>query len=305
MKKTKAPASLLDIEPLSPQQINVYLKLARRMNPARPSTILRNKRVVLLFYESSTRTRTSFEFAAKALGAVTTLVNASASSIEKGESLIDTGQTLRALAADAIIIRHPNSGAPYVLARHLDIPIINAGDGLHAHPSQALLDAFTMLQHFKTLKGLRVLITGDILHSRVARSNVQLLTKFGARVTLCGPRILLPDLAGQLAPGVRLTRNFEEGLQGADVVMMLRVQKERLQGLELDPREYVANYQLTPERLKLASKKAIVMHPGPIIRGMEITDEVADGPQSVILEQVSNGVRTRMAILAHLVGGKR
>lgn len=305
MKKTKDRGSLLAIEPLSPQQITAYLKLARRMDPARPKTLLKNKRVVLLFYESSTRTRTSFEFAAKALGAVTTLVSASASSIEKGESLIDTGKTLRALGADAIVVRHPNSGAPYVLARHLEIPIINAGDGLHAHPSQALLDAYTMLQHFRNLKGLRVLITGDILHSRVARSNVELLSKFGARVTLCGPRILLPDLATTLAPNVRITRNFEEGLQGVDVVMMLRVQKERLQGLEIDPKEYVANYQLTAERLKLAAKNAIVMHPGPIIRGMELTDEVADGDQSVIVEQVNNGVRTRMAILAHHLGGKR
>lgn len=304
--KKNARGSLLAIEPLSPKQITEYLTVARRMNPTRPKPLLKNKRVALLFYEASTRTRTSFEFAAKALGATTTLISASASSIEKGESIIDTGLTIKAIGADAIVIRHPASGGPYILARHLDIPIINAGDGMHAHPSQALLDALTMLEHFKTLKGLRVLITGDILHSRVARSNVQLLTKMGARVTLCGPRLLMPEYAAQLAPGVRLERDFEAALQGMQVVMMLRVQKERLAGLELDPREYVAQYQLTPERVRLADKKAIVMHPGPMIRGMEITDEVADGPQSVVTEQVRNGVRVRMAILAlHLRGGAR
>jgi len=303
--KKNARGSLLAIEPLTPAQINVYLKAAKRMDPTRPKTLLKNKRVVLLFYESSTRTRTSFEFAAKALGATTTLISASASSIEKGESLIDTGLTVQALGADAIVIRHPASGAPYVLARHLGVPIINAGDGMHAHPSQALLDAATMLDHFKSLKGLHVLITGDIFHSRVARSNVQLLTKFGAKVTLCGPKLLLPDIAAQLAPGLRVTRDFDGGLRGTEVIMMLRVQKERLQGLDIDAREYIALYQLTMDRVKLAAKNAIVMHPGPMIRGMEITDEAANCPQSVILEQVRNGVRVRMAILAHHVGGKR
>jgi aspartate carbamoyltransferase catalytic subunit len=303
--KKNGRGSLLAIEPLTPEQIGAYLKTARRMNPARPRPLLKGKRVVLLFYESSTRTRTSFELAAKALGATTTLVSASASSIEKGESLIDTGLTVQALGADAIVIRHPSSGAPYVLARHLNVPIINAGDGMHAHPSQALLDAVTMLDHFKSLKNLRILITGDIFHSRVARSNIQLLAKFGARVTLCGPKSLLPDVAEQLAPGLRITRDFNEALQGTEVVMMLRVQKERLQGLDIDARDYVANYQLTIDRVKLAAKNAIVMHPGPIIRGMEITDEAADCPQSVILEQVRNGLRTRMAILTHHVGGRR
>jgi aspartate carbamoyltransferase catalytic subunit len=303
--KKNGRGSLLAIEPLTPEQINVYLRAARRMNPTRPRPLLRGKRVVLLFYESSTRTRTSFELAAKALGATTTLISASASSIEKGESLIDTGLTVQSLGADAIVIRHPSSGAPYVLARHLNVPIINAGDGMHAHPSQALLDAVTMLDRFKTLKGLRVLITGDIFHSRVARSNIQLLTKFGARVTLCGPKILLPDVATEIAAGVRVMRDFNEALRGTEVIMMLRVQKERLQGLDIDAREYIAKYQLTMDRVKLAANNAIIMHPGPIIRGMEITDEAADCPQSVILEQVRNGVRTRMAILAHHVGGRR
>ena len=303
--KKNGRGSLLAIEPLTPEQINVYLKAARRMNPGRNRPLLKGKRVVLLFYESSTRTRTSFQLAAKELGALTTVISASASSIEKGESLIDTGLTVQALGADVIVIRHPSSGAPYVLARHLRVPIINAGDGMHAHPSQALLDAVTMLEHFKTLKGLRVLITGDIFHSRVARSNIQLLTKFGARVTLCGPKILLPDVAAQIAPGLRIARDFNEALPGTEVIMMLRVQKERLQGLDIDAREYVANYQLTMDRVKLAAKNAIVMHPGPIIRGMELTDEAADCSQSVILEQVRNGLRTRMAILAHHVGGRR
>ncbi len=303
--KKNGRGSLLAIEPLTPQQISVYLKTARAMKPGRNRPLLKGKRVVLLFYESSTRTRTSFQLAAKELGALTTVITASASSIEKGESLIDTGLTVQALGADAIVIRHPSSGAPYVLARHLHIPIINAGDGMHAHPSQALLDAVTMLDHFKSLKGLKVLITGDIFHSRVARSNIQLLTKFGARVTLCGPKVLLPDIAGEIAPGLRIIRDFNEALPGTEVVMMLRVQKERLQGLDIDAREYVANYQLTIDRVKLAAKNAIVMHPGPIIRGMEITDEAADCPQSVILEQVHNGLRTRMGILAYHVGGRR
>lgn len=303
--KKNGRGSLLAIEPLTPEQINVYLRTARKMKPGRNRPLLKGKRVVLLFYESSTRTRTSFQLAAKELGALTTVITASASSIEKGESLIDTGLTVQALGADAIVIRHPSSGAPYVLARHLHIPIVNAGDGMHAHPSQALLDALTMLDHFKTLKGLKVLITGDIFHSRVARSNVQLLTKFGAKITLCGPKVLLPDIAADLAPGLRIARDFNEALSGTEVVMMLRVQKERLQGLDIDAREYIANYQLTMDRVKLAAKNAIVMHPGPIIRGMEITDEAADCPQSVILEQVHNGLRTRMGILAHHIGGGR
>ncbi|HEU5402673.1 MAG TPA: aspartate carbamoyltransferase catalytic subunit [Terriglobales bacterium] len=303
--KKNGRGSLLAIEPLTPEQINVYIRTARKMKPGRNRPLLKGKRVVLLFYESSTRTRTSFQLAAKELGALTTVITASASSIEKGESLIDTGLTVQALGADAIVIRHPSSGAPYVLARHLRVPIINAGDGMHAHPSQALLDAVTMLDHFKTLKGLKVLITGDIFHSRVARSNIQLLTKFGARVTLCGPKVLLPDVVAEIASGLRIVRDFNEALPGTEVVMMLRVQKERLQGLDIDAREYVANYQLTMDRVRLAAKNAIVMHPGPIIRGMEITDEAADCRQSVILEQVHNGLRTRMGILAHHIGGGR
>ncbi len=302
--KTKR-RSLLDIESLAPKEIIALLRLARRMNPAKPRPLLRKKRVVLLFYEASTRTRVSFEFAAKALGATTSVVHAEASSIEKGESLLDTGYTLRALGADLIVIRHPAAGAPHLLARHLDIPVVNAGDGMHEHPSQGLLDAYTILRHRRNLRGLRVVIVGDIYHSRVARSNVHLLSKLGAQVTLCGPPEMVPEIAATLAPGVRVTRHFEEALRGADVLSMLRVQKERLAGRQIKVRDYIAGYQLTPERLRLARRDALVLHPGPIIRGMELATEVADGPQSLIREQVANGVPVRMAILAGALGVAR
>ena len=257
------------------------------------------KRVALLFYEASTRTRVSFEFAAKTLGATTTVISAVASSIEKGESLLDNGYTLRALGADVIVVRHPSSGAPNFLARHLDIPVINAGDGMHEHPSQALLDTYTILEHKKSLRGLKVVLVGDILHSRVARSNIHVLSKFGAKITLCGPPELLPEMAATLAPGIKVERNFDLAITGAHVVMMLRIQKERLAGLNLSLPNYIAGYQLTNERLARAKKDAAVMHPGPMVRGMEVTGEIADGPQSLILEQVGNGVAIRMALLAN------
>jgi aspartate carbamoyltransferase catalytic subunit len=257
---------------------------------------------VLLFYEPSTRTRSSFEIAAKSLGAMTTLVQSSGSSIEKGESLLDTGYTLRAVGADVIVIRHPLAGAPHLMAQHLDIPVINAGDGMHEHPSQALLDAYTILKHKKTLKGLRVSIVGDIFHSRVARSACHLLTKFGAHLTLCGPPEFVPDVAATLAPELRVTRVIEDALRGADVLMLLRVQKERLAGMKVRFEDYVARYQMTMHRLKMAKRDAIVMHPGPIVRGLELTGEVADCPQSVIADEVRNGVPTRMAILARALG---
>jgi aspartate carbamoyltransferase catalytic subunit len=202
-------------------------------------------------------------------------------------------------------MRHPNSGAPHFLSRMIGIPIINAGDGMHAHPSQALLDAFTILQHRKSLKGLKIVTIGDIFHSRVARSDAHLFSKLGARVVLCGPDVLLPDAALALAPGVELVRDMEEAIRGADVVMMLRVQQERLLGMQINVDEYVRRYQLTLSRLRLAKKDALVMHPGPMIRGMEMTDEVADCPQSVVLEQVLNGVKVRMAILQTLLGEKQ
>ena len=297
-----ARGSLLGIEHLEEKEILGLLKLARRMNPRKARPLLRNKRIVLLFYEASTRTRSSFEVAAKSLGAVTILVLSSGSSIEKGESLLDTGYTLRAVGADAIVIRHPSAGAPHLIANSLDIPVINAGDGLHEHPSQALLDAFTILKHKKSIKGLQVAIIGDIYHSRVARSACHLLAKLGAKVTLCGPPEMVPELAATLAPGLRVTRHIEEALRGTDVVMLLRVQKERLAGQKISLQDYVARYQMNNARLKLAKRDAIVMHPGPIMRGLELTSEVMDGPQSVVIEEVHNGVPMRMAILARALG---
>ncbi len=298
----KRPHSLLGIEHLPLEEITALLRLARRMQSGRPRPLLRDKRIALLFYEASTRTRTSFEYAAKALGAQTALISSASSSIEKGESLVDTGYTLQALGAGLIVLRHPASGASSTLARFLDIPVVNAGDGMHEHPSQGLLDAYTILRHKKNLRGLKVAIVGDIYHSRVARSNVFLLTKFGAQVTLCGPPQLLPEIAATLARGVRVTRHLDEAIRGADVVMMLRIQKERLVHRHINLEDYTAAYQLTSERLKIARRDAIVMHPGPIVRGLELTDEVADGPQSVIREQVANGVPVRMAILATAAG---
>jgi len=297
--------SLLDIEHLTAADITALLKIARRMNPARPRPLLRGKRILLLFYEASTRTRSSFEIAAKSLGAMTTLVLSSGSSIEKGESLIDTGYTLQAVGADLIVIRHPAAGAPLLMAKHLKVPVINAGDGMHEHPSQALLDAYTILRHKKTLSGLRVVILGDIYHSRVARSAIHLLSKFKAHITLCGPAELLPDLATSLAPGLQIARSTEDAVRGADVIMVLRVQKERLAGLKIRLQDYIARYQMTMGRLKLAKHDAIVMHPGPIIRGLELTWEVADCPQSTIVEEVRNGVPVRMAIMARALGRAR
>jgi aspartate carbamoyltransferase catalytic subunit len=297
-----ARGSLLGIEHLEANDILSLLKLARRMNPLKPRPLLRGKRIVLLFYEPSTRTRTSFEFAAKSLGAMTTVVHSSGSSIEKGESILDTGYTLRAIGADCIVMRHPSAGAPQLMAQHLDIPVINAGDGMHEHPSQALLDAFTILKHKKSFKGLHVAIIGDVLHSRVARSACHLLTKFGVKITLCGPPEFVPDAAVTLAPGLRITRHIEEALRATDVVMLLRVQTERLAGQKISLQDYIARYQMTPARLKLAKRDALVMHPGPIIRGLELTADIADSSQSVIVDEVRNGVPTRMAILARALG---
>src|SRR5947207_6760574 len=252
------PRSLLDLEHLNAGDITSILKLSREMQSRPPRDLLRGKRIALLFYEASTRTRVSFEFAAKLLGTHTSVINALASSIEKGESLVDTGKTLQALGADCIVIRHPSSGAPNVLARNLRVPIINAGDGMHEHPSQALLDAYTMLRHKKTLKGLKVVLVGDIQHSPVARSNVHLLSKFDAENTLCGPLEFLPEVAATLAPGITISRRLEDAVRKAEVVRMLRVQKERLAGLDIDTRKYITHYQLTTERLKLAKSDALV-----------------------------------------------
>ncbi len=275
-------------------------------DPLERAKRLAKRKIALLFYESSTRTRTSFELAAKGLGSDTTLVSSLSSSIEKGETLKDTGLTLRALGAEAIILRHPNSGSPWLLEQETRLPVLNAGDGMHEHPSQALLDLRTMLNHLRpgvtqvgpeTLAGVTVTIVGDILHSRVARSNMLLLPRLGARVILCGPPPLLPDVAVDAGPGIEVERDFERALAQSTVVMMLRIQAERLAGLQLDLEEYKTAYQLNGERLAKFAPTALVLHPGPIIRGLEITPEVADGPQSLILEQVHHGVAIRMALV--------
>jgi aspartate carbamoyltransferase catalytic subunit len=276
-------------------------------NPIKRANRLAKRRVALLFYESSTRTRTSFELAAKALGADTTLVSALSSSIEKGESLKDTGITLKALGAECIILRSPYSGAPYLLARATGLPILNAGDGMAEHPSQALLDLRTILQFLgirsstvseKSLRGVTLTICGDILHSRVARSNALLLPRFGAKVILCGPPELLPDLAAQMAPGLIVERDFDKALRESKIVMMLRIQAERLAGLAIDLDHYRSCYQANADRIAAHATQALIMHPGPIIRGMEITAEVADSPHSAIANQVYNGVPIRMALVA-------
>jgi aspartate carbamoyltransferase catalytic subunit len=303
------PGSLLSAQDLTLDGLSHILARAAALeneDPLARSRILAKRRVALLFYESSTRTRTSFELAAKGLGADTTLVSSLSSSIEKGESLKDTGLTLRALGAETIILRHNSSGAAWLLEAETRLPVLNAGDGMHEHPTQALLDLRTILAHLRpgvqavdadTLAGVTVSIVGDILHSRVARSNMMLLPRLGARVLLCGPKELLPDLAAQAGPGIAIERDFDAALRQSQAVMMLRIQAERLAGLQLDLDQYRANYQLTGPRLAAHAPEAIVLHPGPIIRGMEITAGVADGPQSVILEQVRNGVAIRMAVV--------
>jgi aspartate carbamoyltransferase catalytic subunit len=304
-RRSAARGSLLGIEYLPLSEINALLQLARKMNPLKPRPLLKGKRVFLLFYEASTRTRTSFEIAAKALGATTSLVLSSGSSVEKGESLLDTGYTLRAVGADAIVVRHPHSGAPHLMASHLDIPVINAGDGMHEHPTQALLDAYTILRHKKKLTGLQVTIVGDVYHSRVARSAIHLLSKSGARITLCGPPELVPEVATTLVDGLRISRSCEDAVRGADIVMVLRMQRERLAGLKISVPDYISRYQITMARLRLAKSDTLLMHPGPIIRGLELTWDVADCPQSVIVEEVKNGVPLRMAVLARALGKAR
>src|SRR5437762_13871057 len=257
--------------------------------------------VVNLFFENSTRTRTSFELAAKRLGADAVSITTQASSVGKGESPVDTLNTLGAMRPDVIIMRHAASGAPQFLQRHLEIPIINAGDGTHEHPTQALLDARTILDRGQRLEGLRVAIIGDIAHSRVARSNVHLLSKYGAEIVLCGPASLLPVELAQLAPGVRLTTDIRDAIKDADVIMMLRVQLERQHEASFPASEYFRFYGLQLEHLDLARPEAIVMHPGPINRGRELSSEVADFNRSVILNQVENGIAVRMAVLERVM----
>ena len=257
---------------------------------------LQGKTVVTLFYENSTRTRLCFELAAKYMGANAANVSASSSSVAKGETLVDTGRTIQMMGTDVVVIRHPMSGAPYLLARYVDAAVINAGDGMHEHPTQALLDMYTIRQKKGRLEGLTVAIIGDISHSRVARSNLWGMQTMGVEVRLCGPATLMPVEIEKT--GVRVCRRVEEAIEGADVVMGLRLQKERQQaGLIPSLREYTAVYGINAERMRLAAKDALIMHPGPINRGVEMTSEVADRAESVIEEQVKNGVAVRMALL--------
>jgi aspartate carbamoyltransferase catalytic subunit len=307
--------SLLSIQDISLSQIASLLALANELDatPHRQRVQhLDGRKVALLFYESSTRTRTSFELAAKSLGAMTTLVSDKSSSIEKGESLYDTGVTLRALGAEAIVLRSNYSGAPELLARSTGLPVLNAGDGMHEHPSQALLDLRTMLKRLgiseeltpTTLQGKTIVITGDVRHSRVARSNAMLLPRLGAHVILCGPPELCPVDALSIAPGIEIERDFDAALERADVAMMLRIQRERLAGLDIDTTSYIAGYQLTAARLAEYAPHALVMHPGPMVRGLEIDSAAADGPQSAIEEQVAHGLVIRMALLHRALLGE-
>jgi aspartate carbamoyltransferase catalytic subunit len=267
---------------------------------------LRGRTVVNLFYEDSTRTRISFEAAAKRLSADVINFSAKGSSVSKGESLKDTALTLQAMGADAVVIRHPASGAPHRLSSWVDGSVINAGDGTHEHPTQALLDAYTMRSRLGKIDGLRVAIVGDVLHSRVARSNVLLLTTLGAKITLVGPPTLIPvDIAAALSPETKVSYDLDSVLPDMDVVMMLRVQTERMQDSYFpSAREYSRRYGLDVSRMRKLPEHAIVMHPGPMNRGMEIAPEVADSSRSTIVEQVANGVSARMAVLYLLLGGK-
>jgi aspartate carbamoyltransferase catalytic subunit len=297
---------LLGIAELSAGEIELLLQTAKSFaevgeRPIKKVPALRGKTVVNLFFESSTRTRSSFEIAEKRLSADSLNFSASGSALSKGESLVDTAMNLQAMAPDLIVIRHAHPGAPHLLAKRLKAGVINAGDGAHEHPTQALLDAYTIREHKGNLAGLKVAIVGDIEHSRVVRSNIHLLTKMGAQVTVAGPRTLMPVDIGKM--GVTVAYTLNEALKGADVVMMLRVQLER-QGRMSFPsaKEYFNLFGLTTERLKAAKEDVILMHPGPMNRGTEIASEVADGPYSVILEQVTHGVSVRMAVLYLLSG---
>lgn len=300
---------LLSIESLTAAQIQFVLDESKpfqeiQRHPLKKLATLRGKSVLLAFFENSTRTRISFATAASRLGADSMNLQAESSSVKKGESLLDTVRTLDAMKPDCVVMRHASSGACHFIAQHLDIPVINAGDGWHEHPTQALLDALTIRDRLGTIEKLRVTILGDILHSRVARSNLQLLSKFGCKVTLCGPAMWLPREFEQMGLPVRLTSRIEDGLAGADAVIVLRVQEERLHEPALPMAEYILRYQMTPERLRLAKPGALVLHPGPMIRGLEIDPAVADGPQSCVLEQVTNGLAVRMAMLFILMSGE-
>jgi aspartate carbamoyltransferase catalytic subunit len=303
---------LLGIRELSVEEINTILDTAESFKEVSARAIkkvpaLRGKTVINLFFEASTRTRTSFEIAAKRLSADAVNISASSSSVSKGESLVDTAQNLQAMAPDAIVIRHPSPGVPHQLSRMVSASIINGGDGAHEHPTQALLDAFTIREHKGRIAGLQVAIVGDIMHSRVARSNAHLLTRLGAHVRIGGPRTLIPigydKLIENSEGSLTVCDHIDEAIAGSDVVMMLRIQRERMTDAFFPSlKEYSVQYGLTLRRLELAANDCIVMHPGPINRGIEISSEVVDSARSLILDQVTNGVAVRMAILFLLIG---
>ncbi|MBW1740180.1 MAG: aspartate carbamoyltransferase catalytic subunit [Deltaproteobacteria bacterium] len=300
---------ILDMESLSVEEIQAILDTAETLKEISTRSIkkvptLRGKSIVHFFYEASTRTKTSFEIAAKRLSADTVSISASTSSIVKGETLADTAKNLEAMNPDVIVIRHHAAGAPHMLARLVKASVINAGDGMHAHPTQALLDMMTVREKRGRLEGLRIAIIGDIAHSRVARSNIVGFIKMGAKVVLAGPPTMIP--MGIEALGAHVRHHIQEAIHDADVIMVLRIQKERQQAFVFpSEREYAQCYGLTVERLAEAKEDVLIMHPGPINRGVEIASEVADGPCSVILEQVANGVAIRMALFYLLLGGRR
>lgn len=298
---------LLGIEDLTVEDINLVLSASQSFReissrPIKKVPTLRGRTVINLFYEASTRTRSSFEIAAKRLGADIVSFSVSSSSVNKGESLIDTGKSLQSMNPDIIVVRHSHAGAPHLLARHCRYAsIVNAGDGMHEHPTQALLDALTILDHKKEIAGLRVAIVGDLAHSRVARSNVLLLCKLGAEVSVCGPPTLIPKDFHKY--GVTISSHVEDSLRDADVVMMLRAQRERQREVFYPSvKEYFSLFGLNKDRMRSAKQDAIIMHPGPVNRGVEIDPELVDGEYSVILEQVTNGVAIRMAVLYLLIG---
>ena len=292
---------LLSLRDVEREEIEMILSTAASMrqlldSPTTKTAHLQGKSIVTLFYENSTRTRMSFELASKYMSAAAANISASASSVQKGETLLDTGRTLDRMGTDVIIIRHPMSGAPHLLAQHVNAAVINAGDGINEHPTQALLDMFTIKRHKGRLDGLKVAIVGDVLHSRVARSNIFGLHTMGAEVALCAPPTLMPAQMEEL--GVKTYTRVEEAVEGADVVMGLRIQKERQEeGNFPSLREYSEFFGINEERMKYAKPDALIMHPGPINRGVEITSDAADCEQSVINEQVTSGVAVRMALL--------
>ena len=312
MTTTFARKHLLGIRELNADEITHLLDTAETFRDISQREIkkvpaLRGRTVINLFFEPSTRTRTSFEIAAKRLSADAVNISVSTSSVSKGETLLDTARNLEAMSPDCIVVRHSMAGAPQQLAKMGNSPIVNAGDGSHEHPTQALLDALTIREHKGNIQNLQVAIIGDVLHSRVARSNVHLLTKLGASVRVAGPGTLVPTEFAELVDhGLRVEKGIQGAIDGADVVMILRIQRERQDaGFFPSMREYAVHYGLQAKHLKLAAEDAIVMHPGPMNRGVEISSEIADGSRSLILDQVTNGVAVRMAVLYLLAGGGR